>query len=202
MSILHEEWSLCRYAFDACFITAHTLRSVSLFTLTAISMDRLLALLLGLRYTRIVTLKRTFMIVATFWVVSGIGGFSYISDHLVASWYDNIVIFCCLVISIACYTKIFRALSHHHIQVQDHVQQQPSQPNALNMARYRKAVYSALWVQLALVVCYVSYGIVVIVDTYSEPYSSHFLVSRGITAVLICFNSTLNPFLYCWRSMK
>ena len=139
------------------------------------------------------------MIVATFWVVSGIGGFSYISDHLVASWYGNLVIFCCLVISIACYTNIFRALSHHHGQVQDHVQQQPSGQTNAYMARYRKAVYSALWVQLALVVCYVPYGIVAIVDTYSEPYSSHFLVSWGITAVFICFSSTLNPFLYCWK---
>ena len=40
-------------------------------------------------------------------------------------------------------------------QVQDHVQQKPSQTTALNMARYRKAVSSAVWVQLALVVCYV-----------------------------------------------
>ena len=182
MSILHEDWSLCRYAFDTAFIAAYILGPVSLLTLTAISVDRLLALLLGLRYRHVVTLKRTYMIVATFWVVSGVGGSSYISDPLVANWYGNIVIFCCLVISIACYIKIFRALSHHHGQVQDHVLEQPSQPNALNMARYRKAVYSALWVQLALVVCYVPYGIVAIIDTYSKPYSLHFLVSRGITA--------------------
>ena len=200
MSILHEDWSLCRYTFDTAVIAAYTLGSVSLLTLTAISVDRLLALLLGLRYRQVVTLKRTYMIVATFWVVSGVGGSSYISDPLVANWYAIIVILCCLVISIACYIKIFRALSHRHGQVQDHVLQQPSgQPNALNMARYRKAVYSALWVQLALVVCYLPYGIVAIVDTYSEPYSSHFLVSRGIGATLVCFNSTLNPFLYCWK---
>ena len=43
-------------------------------------------------------------------------------------------------------------LRYHQAQVRD--QQQPSQTNALNMVRLRKAVYSALWVQLALVVCY------------------------------------------------
>ena len=43
-------------------------------------------------------------------------------------------------------------LRYHQAQVRD--QQQPSQTNALNMARLRKAVYSALWVQLALDVCY------------------------------------------------
>ena len=38
---------------------------------------------------------------------------------------------------------------HHQAQEQNHVQQQPSHAAALNMARYKKAVSSALWVQLA-----------------------------------------------------
>ena len=46
--------------------------------MTAISVDRLLALLLGLRYKQIVTLKRTYIIVTTFWVftlVASLSGF-------------------------------------------------------------------------------------------------------------------------------
>ena len=161
--------------------------------LTAISVDRLLALLLGLRYRQVVTLKRTHRIVAIFWLVSGVAALSYIFDPGISRWFGYISISSCLVISIASYTKILRVLSHHHGQVQDHVQQQPSQPNALNIARYRKAVYSALWVQLALVVCYLPYSIVRILRTYSEPSSSHFIAS-GITSALVYFNSTLNPF--------
>ena len=42
----------------------HALCSVSLSTLTAISVDRLLALLLGLRYKEIVTLRRGYIILA------------------------------------------------------------------------------------------------------------------------------------------
>ena len=42
-----------------------------------------------------------------------------------------------------------RTLGRNQAEVQNHVQQQPSQSIALNMARYRKAVGSALWVQLA-----------------------------------------------------
>ena len=141
MSLVHEHWSLCLYAYDGLFITGHALGSVSLLTLTAISVDRLLALLLGLRYRQVVTLKRTYMIVATFWVVCGVFALYYIFDPRITRWYNVIVILSCLVISSASYTKIFHALSHHHTQVQDHVEQQPSQPNALNMARYRKAVY-------------------------------------------------------------
>ena len=88
-------------------------------------------------------------------------------------------------------------------QVQDHIQQQLSQPNVLNMARYRKAVHSALWVQLALVVCYTPCYIVGIIVTYSTTYSSHLVVILQMATILVSFNSTLNPFLYCrWRLLK
>ena len=198
MSLVHENWSLCRYGYDGGFITSYAFCSVSLLTLTAISVDRLLALLLGLRYRQVVTLKRTYIVLAIFWVVSGVAALCYIFDARITRWYGYIVIPSCLVISFASYTKIFHSLRHHHTQVQDHVQQQPSQPNALNMARYKKAVYSALWVQLALVICYLPYSIVSIVISYRGPHPFH-LIAIGIMRVLVCFNSTLNPFLYCWK---
>ena len=64
MSVVYEHWSFCRYARDATVISSHALCSVSLSTLTAISVDRLLALLLGLRYKEIVTLRRAYIILA------------------------------------------------------------------------------------------------------------------------------------------
>ena len=57
ISVVLEHWSLCRYTSDASFITGFSLCSVSLLTLTAISVDRLLALLLGLRYRQVVILN-------------------------------------------------------------------------------------------------------------------------------------------------
>ena len=198
MSLVHKDWSLCRYAHDAVIITACALCLVSLLTSTAISVDRLLALSLGLRYRQVVTLKRTYMIVATFWVVAGVAALCSRLDLRITRWYGYIVTPSCLVISIASYTKIFRTLSDHHTQVQDHVEQQPSQSNALNMARYRKAVHSALWVQLALGVCYVPYFIVLFLFAESRPSYTLF-VADGIGSVLVGFNSTLNAFLYCWK---
>ena len=155
MSVVHEHWSLCRYARDVIFILSYVLCGVSLLTTTAISVDRLLAMLLGLRYKETVTLRRTYIILAIVWVVCLFAGlFSYL-DYRISLWCSFIIIPSCLISSIASYTKIFRALRHHEVQIQDHVQQNPSQTTALNMARYRKAVYNALWVQLALVDCYV-----------------------------------------------
>ena len=199
MSLVHEHWSLCRYARDAFYISGIALCGVSLLTLTAISVDRLLALLLGIRYRQIVTLKRTCIITATFWILSVAAGSFYISHNRIVIWCSIILIPSCSVISIASYTKIFRTLRHHQARVQDHVQQQPSQTTALNMARYRKAVSSALWVQLALVVYYVPKFVMLLVITYRKTYSSHVVFIDGITTILTYFNSTLNPSLYCWK---
>ena len=199
MSVVHKHWSLCRHARDArdaSYISSDVLCGVSLFTLTAI---RLLALLLGIRYRQIVTLKRTYIITATFWILPVAAGSIYISHSRIIRWYGIIVIALCSVISIAAYTKIFRTLRHHQAQVQDHVQQQPSQETALNMERYRKAVNSALWVQLALAVCYVPKFIMLVAINHSKTYSSRLVVIDAITTILVYFNSTLNPFLYCWR---
>ena len=196
MSVVYEHWSFCRYARDATVISSYVLCGVSLMTMTAISVDRLLAMLLGLRYKEIVTLRRTYIIFAIFWIVSLLSGLFFHLNYRVTFWLSFTAAPLCLVISIASYTKIFRAISHHQAQIQDYAQQQPSQPNALNMARYKKAVYSALWVQLVLVVCYVPNMTVEIVISKGL---SNFMVIRGMANVLVFFNSTLNPFLYCWK---
>ena len=199
MSVVYEHWSFCRYARDATVISSYVLCGVSLMTMTAISVDRLLAMLLGLRYKEIVTLRRTYIILAIVWVTCLVNGLFFLLNYSITFWCSLIGIPFCLLISIAAYTKIFRALRHHQAQIQDHAQQQPSHPNAMNMARYRKAVYSALWVQLALVVCYVPYYIVEIWSFLSKKPSLNFIIIQGMAVVLVFFNSTLNPFLFCWK---
>ena len=201
ISIASEHWNLCRYTRDAASITGYALCGVSLGTTTAITVDRLLALLLGLRYKTTVTLKRTNIILASVWVLSGVAALCYISDYRITLWIAFICIPSCLLTSMVSYTKIFRTLIHHQAQVQVHVQAQSGQPNSLNISRYRKAVYSALWVQLALVVCYVPHTVVVIVfaKDNKRKFSSPLLVTKGTAATLVYFNSMLNPLLYCWK---
>ena len=199
MSVVHEHWSLCHYARKAAYITSVTLCGVSLLTMAVISVDRLLALLLGLRYKKIVTLKRIYIIIASFWVLCLVASLCTIFDQRITDLNVSIVLPLSLLISLASCTKIFRTLGHHQAQVQDNIQQQLSQPNALNMARYRKAVHSALWVQSVLVVCYTPYYILAIVVTYGTTYSSQLVITGEMATILVYFNSTLNLFLYCWK---
>ena len=195
ISSIYKQWNLCRYSRSAGYLSSYALCGVSLLTMTTISVDRLLALLLGLRYKRIVTLKRTYVIVATVWVSSGVAALCYILNKRIVFWFLYITVPLCLVISIAAYTKIFHTLHYNKARVQ----QQSSQPNSLNILRYRKAVHSALSVQLTLVVCYAPYIIVESVTARRKTLSSHIVVIRGTVVALLYFNSTLNPFLYCWK---
>ena len=58
VTVVNEHWNIYRCLAVIVFAPATILTVVSLLTLTAISVDGLLALLLGLRYRQVVTLKR------------------------------------------------------------------------------------------------------------------------------------------------
>ena len=196
MSELNGHWNICRFLSAAEYLTSLILGGVSLMTMAAI-VDRLLALLLGLRYRQVVTLKRTYMIVITFWIVSAVFSISYFWNSLVTECYINVVNSVCLVSSIISYTKIFFTLRQHQAQLQDQAQQ-PNQTSPLNIARYKKAVSSALWLQMTLVACYLPHGIVVALWTDSDLSLSVFL-ARKYTMTLVFLNSSLNPILYYWK---
>ena len=199
ISVVNERWVICRFALVGSILTLFLLASVTLLTLTAISVDRLLALLLRLRYRQVVTLKRIYIVVAVSWILAIVDTALYFVNYLITLWYSYIVISFCLVISVFSYVRIFLALRQNQIQVQNNVHQgQLNQTAPLNIARYRKTVYSALWVQLALVICYLPNGIVQVLTTQKGLTSSVF-VAWGFAVALVFLNSSLNPILYCWK---
>ena len=197
MSLVNEDWNVCRYVSVAGFIIYPILCGTSLLTLSAISVDRLLALLLGLRYRQVATSKRTYAIVVTFWIASTVVSMMHLWNFFITHWYGIVVTTLCVATSIFSYTKIFLTLRHHQNQVQNHAHQ-PSQTNQLNIARYRKAVSSALWLQLTLAACYLPIGVVAAFSTNSELSTSVFLANQYTTTVAF-LNSSLNPILYCWK---
>ena len=61
-SVVNKRWDICYCTILTAYFAGASLCAVSLIILTTISVDRLLALLLGLRYRQVVTLKRTCLI--------------------------------------------------------------------------------------------------------------------------------------------
>ena len=174
---------------------------VSLMTLTAISSDRLLALELGLRYRQVVTVRKACASVFTFWISNTAIAITYFYNPRVTLGIAGVEVLSCIVISTFCYTRIYIKLRHHQAQVQDNVLQ--GQPNGganpLNIARYKKTVSSALWVQMTLLACYLPNGIVMAVQAISGLQTPSIKFTWAVTSFLVLFNSSLNPFLYCWK---
>ena len=198
MSVVYERQNICPYVTVASFLTHIILCKVSLLTLTAISVDRLLALLLGLRYRQIVTLKRTHVVVVIFWVASAVFSTTYFLSFLIILWSCSTAVLLCLVISIMCYTKILVTLRRRQAQIKDYASQQPNQTRPSNITRYKKAATTAILLQLTMVTCYLPHGIVVALLTRTELSLSVFLASQ-FTVVLACLSSSVNPILYCWK---
>ena len=178
-----------------------TFCGVSVFASTALSVDRLLALVLGLRYRHVVTLKRIRTVVAC-------GCLAVLLILLVWNFREKtakiIITICltlCLIISLFSYTKIVLKLRQHQSSVRDNVQQRRTNAGGipLNLDRYKRIVVSIALVQQALVICYFPFLIFHVLTHLKDIHPGHYLLWYFHTSTLIFLNSSLNPFLYCWR---
>ena len=201
ISILQEHWQSCRYFYLAYIVGAFVSMSLSLYTLAAISVDRLLALFLGLSYRQVVTLRRVYVVVIAVWVLSvGNATLAFLSPDAVKV-VQAIGSIICLITASFCYTRIFFRLHHQQTQVNNISPGQENQTIPLNISRYRKTVSTSLWLQLALVLCYFPY---MLLAPFALPeneniHSWALYIPLYFTVTLMFFNSTLNPILYCWK---
>ena len=189
------------YVFLIPVVSSLVLCGVSLLTSTAISVDRLLALSLGLRYRYVVTLRRVRALIISFWFLVG-ASFACLFTSGIHYFVFGVVMLISLLISAISYAKIYFRLRHQLLHVQGHVHQRQQLPpngvvpTALNVARYKKTVSFIAWVQLGLFACYSPLCI-----TLVSPHFVEFLDDNIIYffLCLLFLNSSLNPILYCWK---
>ena len=184
------------------------LPAVSLLTSSAISVDRLLALLLGLRYRHTVTLRRVWLVILCFWLISALQATGSTCSvecpqlDTIANTLFGPLLMLSLLVSVVSYAKIFITLRYRQVQV--HGNSQGQRPNGggnqLNIARYKKTVYSIVWVQLALFICYFPLNLMVFLRLFGKlPFSTEIYLIWELFVTLLYLNSSLNPALYCWR---
>ena len=173
-------------------------------------MDRLLALLLGLRYRYTVTLRRVcnWVVIVCFWLIGALQAtgsvfFEYPETAKMAFWLFCALLKFSLLVSVFSYAKIFKTLRYRQVQVHGNTQQgqRPNgRGNQLNIARYKKTVYSIAWVQLALLVCYFPYILLGFLRLFDKlSYTTEVNIRWESSVTLLYLNSSLNPALYCWR---
>ena len=192
-------WKICSQLHSSLSIT---LCGVSVFASTALSVDRLLALFLGLRYRHVVTLKRIRAVLACSCLAVLLIMLFRTFRRKPARIIITILSALCLIISLFSYTKIVLRLRQHQSSIRDNVQQGQANTGSrmpLNLERYKKTVVSIALVQLALVICYFPFLIVRTVNHLKDIHHGVYLLSYFHTSTLVYLNSSLNPFLYCWR---
>ena len=184
--------------------------AVSILTSAAISVDRLLALLLGLRYRHVVTLRRVRVVIACVWFIAVSNASLYcvalilllFRVLLALEWTFRAFIIFSIIVSTFSYTKIFFTLRHQQAQVQDHVQPEQSSRvrSVLNIARYKKTVYTVAWIQFAMLACYGPYIVMAFLFDFGNiDYSTETRIANEFFVCLLFLNSSLNPVLYWWR---
>ena len=179
-----------------------TLCGFSLATAAAISVDRLLALLLGLRYRDTVTLRRVRCLVVCLLLFVIVISFIYsLYSRVIANSGTFVLIITSLLFSVFSHAKIFLKLRQHQAYVrQQHVGHEQANCGGipLDIEQYKKIVSTIAWVQIALLFCYVPIFIFLILSTMVEWYKvgSIFHVSA---LTVVYFNSSLNPIFYFWK---
>ena len=198
LSIVARRLDVCYTAARLSYISTTILCGVSLATMTGISVDRLLALLLKMRYRQVVTLKRVGMAVVFFWFQSIAVSMLVFGDMLVYLSLSCALTLLSVVTSTFCYLKIFFTLRQQRTQV--HVQDDQGKPEDRNNPQtgttYKRTVSSALVFHLVLISCYLPYFVVRVMVAI---VGRRLLVSEAVVTSMIYVNSSLNPIFYCWK---
>ena len=190
---------------DICFIyasfcmTAFILTTVSLLTMTAISLDRYIALYFHLRYRDIVTTKRVFSVLVVIWLLGGLYPCLWLLKPMLWKYFFFTVTSISFIVSTLSYTMIYRGLRHQELnQVADEAQAQQQAANPLNVARYRRSASNMLWIYCLFTLCYLPY-ILARIAARLVGQNALFQCISEFTGTVTFFNSCLNPFVYCYR---
>ncbi|XP_015750081.1 PREDICTED: melanocortin receptor 4-like [Acropora digitifera] len=173
---------------------------VSVMTGATISIDRLLALVLGLSYKPTVTIKRVRIVLIIFWLASFSVGFLFcVGFPIIASGASVVIILLSIFTTVFSFSKIVLKLRQQQAQVQQRVEQEQVNGEGirLNITRYKKMVYSVAWLQMALIVCYMPSVTVSLFRIVTQRVENLFLYFSAVTVLFM--NSSINPILYSWR---
>ena len=259
------------------YISSYVLCGVSVLISTAISVDRLLVLLLRLKYRQVVTLKRAQVVILLCWVTAVSCGLVHVWSQTISHIFVLMLGLVSLVTSVFCYVKIYLRLQGNQAAVENSSGGGQSNEDEevgggekeagrateegagettgagrdteegagettgagrdteeeagagaegtgratdegsvragtakvspkrriqervrLNMVQYKKVFSSIFWLQLTLVACYAPFITVSLLrHTVLSGTTIHGLWL--FTATLVYSNSSLNPFLYCWK---
>ena len=178
------------------FMSAGITGNVSLFILALVSIDRLLALTLYLRYNSIVTVSRMCFAVLLTWVAAAT---TFSSRFAVTNW--KIIPLLSLLITFLviafCTYKIFHIVGKRRRQIREQNMAMNVGPNASNELKCRKSAVTVLYVYGLLLTFYIPlFATILAYNMIGYTRSVKIAYDFSITAVFI--NSLWISVVYCW----
>ena len=177
--------------------------AVSFLTIVAISLDRYLSLCLHHRYRLAMTRGRTIGVIVLIWILClsfPVGRFVSSSIPMILS---SVVFIVFLIIPSYAVYKIYRFLRQHEIQITSQFQHPAANKKKIagfNMPQYKRSVITLLCIYFALLVCFLPSVFVTVAWVTADRSGKLALIKVGnFSLTFLMFNSSLNPFFYCWR---
>ncbi|XP_078345507.1 melanocyte-stimulating hormone receptor-like [Oculina patagonica] len=177
---------------------AYSFCGVSLLIITAVSVDRFLALHYHMRYANIVTISRVKYTMVIIWCINFFSSVFYFLNDFVYHFIIAVITGICLVISTFSYILIYRIVRRHQFQIhaQQQVVQWSSAENDINILRMKKSAINTFIFYIILVICFLPLYILLTLHGIShKPWPAEW----NFATTLVFTNSSINPFLYCWR---
>ncbi|XP_078374357.1 melanocyte-stimulating hormone receptor-like [Oculina patagonica] len=189
----------------AYIVLSYTVCSSSLMTVTAISLDRLLALWYHLRYASIVTVPRAIYVMTLNWLISGfMASLVLWSGNTVFPVVMAVGVAICLCLSTFAHLKLYLAVRRHQQQI--HAQVEAVQvKNCFNVAHFKRKAVNAFVIHYFLLLCFTPLFINFLLSSNRDiiysvlPKKAHRAISWKLTTTIVFLNSSVNPLIYCWR---
>ena len=181
-------------------ISSNLFSAASFLGVVAVSVDRVLAVHLHLRYQELVTHKRVVTVVISIWVFS-----AFIS--LLVLWSSsatqNLVLLVIaaigFIVSFVVCTRIYLTVRRHKKQIQSmQIQEIVQAGEKANFTALIKSTVGLFYVYLVFLISYLPFFIcIAVVRIYGSSIAFRKVFIFSWT--LIFLNSSLNPVIYCWK---
>ena len=187
---------LCPTILTVCYFSLFLLACASFLNVTAIAVDRLLAITLHLRYRELVTSEYVIIALVSVWLTSGFAASLFVSLDIHNIMVVVIAQFVGILLATVAYIRIYRVERYHQNQIHSQLQHQNARTRAL--LREKKSAFNSVHFYVIFVACYLPYFCSVIFLTTDSAQSSFWLAAH-VTFFFVLLNSSLNPVVYCWR---
>ena len=190
------ELTRSRFLYQPMTTIAATAAGVSLSTMTAISVDRFLALHYHMRYPDVMTVHRAVYTIVSLWLLNLLT--SLLAFWKVTAYYFAIALSIpiYLIISSVSYIRIFKIARLHQIQIVAQQHAMGSLNNENNVLQSAKSAKNTFIYYIVMILCYTPPFIAMTILFF---FSNHWTVAWNLTDTAAFMNSSMNPFLYCWR---